>query len=327
MKSLVLFNNKGGVGKTTLAFNIAHMMARLGAPVVLLDYDPQGNLSSIALSEERLVELWEEEGDQGSTVARAVDLVRRGKGDLLPPVLIEIAENLWLLPGDLALSRFEQVLAESWGQIHQSDNERALHIATSLQRLAHLASEAVGARIVLVDVGPNLGALNRSALLAADSVVMPVAPDLFSLQGLKNIGPTLREWREDWQRAVERSRDGLTPAHIFEPIGYIVQQHLARVDRPVRAYADWVRQIPRVFHQQVLDDLEGPFPSDATGDPYCIAQLKHFASLVPFAQSARKPIFDLKQADGVGGGQIQSVALARREFKKLAEDLLDRLEA
>jgi hypothetical protein len=178
---------------------------------------------------------------------------------------------------------------------------------------------------VLVDVGPNLGALNRSALLAADTVVMPVAPDLFSLQGLKNIGPTLRDWREDWKRAAERSRGALTPSHLFEPIGYIVQQHLARVDRPVRAYADWVRQIPRVFYQQVLDDQAGPFPTEATADPYCIAQLKHFASLVPFAQSARKPIFDLKQADGVGGGQIQSVALARREFQKLAEDLLTRL--
>jgi cellulose biosynthesis protein BcsQ len=325
VRSLVLFNNKGGVGKTTLAFNIAHMMARQRMRVVLLDYDPQCNLSAIALSEEKLVDLWEDESSEGTTAARAIDLVRRGKGDVREPVLREIADNLWLLPGDLALSRFEQVLAESWGQIHQADNERALHVTTSLQRLADRASQEVDAHVALLDVGPNLGALNRSALLAADGVVMPVAPDLFSLQGLKNIGPTLREWRDDWQRAAQRTPES-PQAHLFAPLGYIVQQHLARVDRPVRAYEGWARQVPRVFHEHVLGEPEKAWPPDRDSDPYCIALLKHFASLVPYAQVARKPIFDLKQADGITGGQIQAVSRARNEFQDLVVKLLRLLE-
>lgn len=324
MKSFVLFNNKGGVGKTTLAFNIAHMMARRESRVVLLDFDPQCNLSAIALDEEALLDLWETEGSAGSTVARATDLVRRGKGDIEEPALREIAHNLWLLPGDLALSRFEQVLAESWGQIHQTNNERALHVTTALQRLADLAAVQVAADVVLVDVGPNLGALNRSALLATDGVVMPVAPDLFSLQGLKNIGPTLREWRSDWQRVTERTVPPPT-VHAFEPLGYIVQQHLARADRPVRAYEGWAQQVPRIFHEHVLAEGREVWPTDRESDPYCIALLKHFSSLVPYAQQARKPIFDLKQADGIGGGQIQAVARARGEFESLADDLLARL--
>jgi chromosome partitioning protein len=319
MKSIALFNNKGGVGKTTLNFNIAHMMARNGLRAVLLDYDPQCNLSAITLTEDTLFETWESPAE-GTTVARCIDKVRRGKGDITQPELIEVDDDLWLLPGDLALSRFEQTLAESWGQLHQADNEKALHVTQALQRLAESAAARVEADIVIVDMGPNLGALNRAALLAADVVVMPVAPDLFSLQGLKNVGPTMRDWRADWDRMADRSKLDLA-AHRFEPKGYIVQQHLARIDRPVKGYERWASQIPSIFHEYVLGTPEARRPATIEDDPFCIAMLKHFASLVPFAQQARKPIFDLKIADGIGGGQIQSVTRARGEFEELVKKL------
>jgi chromosome partitioning protein len=320
LKSIVLFNNKGGVGKTTLNFNIAHMMARKSLRVVLLDYDPQCNLSAVALTEETLFDTWEGPPDGGTTVARCIDKVRRGKGDISEPELVDVADDLWLLPGDLALSRFEQTLAENWGQIHQTDNEKALHVTQALQRLAEESARAVNADIVIIDVGPNLGALNRAALLAADVVIVPVAPDLFSLQGLKNVGPTMKDWRSDWDRMAERSTPELE-AHRFEPKGYVVQQHLVRIDRPVKGYERWASQIPSVFHEYVLGTPVARRPDIISDDPYCIAMLKHFASLVPFAQQARKPIFDLKVADGIGGGQIQSVARARSEFEELVKKL------
>lgn len=326
MKSLVFFNNKGGVGKTTLTFNVAHMMARKGRRAVLLDYDPQCNLSAFVLGEESLFELWEDPSSSSSTVAQCVDLVRRGKGDISDPTLVDAGDNLWLLPGDLNLSRFEQKLAESWGKIHATDNEEALHVTTSLARLARAAADQVDADVVWIDVGPSLGALNRAALLACDAVVVPLAPDLFSLQGLKNVGPTLREWREDWKRALERPQ---TPADVagrdFRPTGYVVQPHLARVDRPVKAYKRWAGQIPAVFHEHVLGEDPPSPPLSLEDDPSRIAMLKHFASLVPLAQLARKPIFDLKQADGVGGGQTLAVAKARTEFSDLVDELARRL--
>lgn len=320
MKSLVLFNNKGGVGKTTLTFNIGHMMARKGLRTVIIDFDPQCNASALCLTEEALFEIWEQGDRGGTTAARCLDLVRRGKGDILPPELVETADDLFVLPGDLALSRFEQPLAESWGQIHQSDNEKAIHVTTALQRLADSAAAQKRADAVLIDVGPNLGALNRAALLAADVVILPVAPDLFSLQGLKNVGPTLREWRDDWNRAAERTSPP-PRVHMFEPRGYIVQQHLARADRPVRGYERWASQIPAVFHEAVLETPAARRPQTVEEDGYCIAMLKHFASLVPLAQIVRKPIFELKQSDGIGGGQIQAVARARAEFEQLVQKL------
>jgi chromosome partitioning protein len=330
VKSLALFNNKGGVGKTTLSFHIAHMMAREGARVLSLDYDPQANLSAIFLDPARLEALWLHDGSGNSTVARCVEPVRVGKGGVLQPRLEFIAENLWLLPGELTLSRFEQNLAEEWAKKADSNNQRALDVTFALDLLSNVAGEQVDADVLLLDVGPSLGALNRAALLACDYLVVPLAPDLFSLQGLQNIGPTLREWREDIAYVRERkmvNRDqARLPKHNFEPLGYVVQQHLARVDRPVSGYAKWANQIPSYYLRDVLEGDGKNAPTSFEADPNCIFTIKHMASLAPIAQLARKPMFDLKQADGIGGGQIQAVARCRDDFRSLTRRLLDRLE-
>ncbi|HEX5747185.1 MAG TPA: AAA family ATPase [Archangium sp.] len=337
MKSLVLFNNKGGVGKTTLTFNIAHMLARNGHRTVVLDYDPQCNLSAIFLGDVQLFEIWNEESKamqagkkSGRTVAGCIDLVRRGKGDVLEPTLVPVAPDLYLLPGHLNLSSFEQTLAEEWPKKSSRNNERALDVTTALDVLSNMAAERVSADIVLLDVGPSLGALNRAALLACDAVIVPLAPDLFSLQGLSNVGPTLVDWRHEWEDACRNHLKGRVqeslPIHRFSPIGYIVQQHLARADRMPSGYAQWALQIPNWFHRFVLEEEPPPSSLTVEQDAQCIAFIKHFASLVPLAQQVRKPLFDLKQADGIGGGQIQAVARCRQQFTKLVDLLLERLE-
>ena len=61
----------------------------------------------------------------------------------------------------------------------------------------------MNADIILADVGPNLGAINRSALIASDYIIVPLGADLFSLQGLRNLGPSLNQWREDWNKRME----------------------------------------------------------------------------------------------------------------------------
>lgn len=328
MKSLVFFNNKGGVGKTTLTFNIAHMLAREGIRVVVIDYDPQCNVSAIFLDDPRLFEIWEDH-DGAHTVTGCLEPVRRGKGDVLEPTLEPVADSLWLLPGHLALSRFEQTLAEEFAKTLGSNNERALDVTTSLGLLSNLAATRANADLLIIDVGPSLGALNRAALLACDHVVLPVAPDLFSLQGLRNVGPTLNEWRRDWEMVRERGIAGKPqeqlPPHAFRPLGYLVQQHLARADRPVAGYARWAESIPGDYRRFVLGQASGPIAVSFDQDEHCLAMIPHYASLVPIAQQARKPIFDLKQADGIGGGQIQAVARCRENFSKIAARLLERI--
>ena len=333
-KSLVLFNNKGAVGKTTLTFNLAHMFARLGRRVALVDLDPQCNLTTLALPDHLLEDIWDDAAP-GRTVASCIEPVRLGRGDLVDPVACELADDLFLLPGDLRLSRFESKLAREWPQIMAEDHEASLHVVTALDRLAVHFANLVGAELVLFDAGPSLGALNRAVLLASDAVAVPLAPDLFSLRGLQNVGEALRDWRDEWETArvkiLQRARrrkesPPLLPQRLMQPLGYVVQQHLAVGDEPVRAYHRWLAAIPETFAREVLERT----PSGAQAiedDPYCLGFLRHLASLVPLAQAAHKPLFDLRHADGVAGSQYQTVARAAKAFEQLATVLLSRLDA
>ncbi len=317
--TIALFNNKGGVGKTTLAFHLAHMMARLGRKVLTADLDPQANLPSAFFDDDQLERFWEDDGD--GTVLGAVLPILRGLGDINLPEVQEVAEGLWVLPGDLGLSRFEDKLSEAWPHGYDGD-EAALRVTTSFHRMLQGIAGPVGAELVIVDVGPNLGAINRAALLAADDLVVPLAADLFSLQGLRNLGPTIRTWKQSWQQNVlPRAPDGLdVPGGVMRPIGYVVLQHAVRLDRPVQAYERWLRRIPAEFHSSVLAEAQPPPEPDH--DPYRLASLRNYRSLMPLAQDARKPMFDLRPADGALGSMGRLVQICYREFEQLARTVL-----
>ena len=171
---------------------------------------------------------------------------------------------------------------------------------------------------MLIDVGPNLGAINRSALIASDQVCLPLAPDLFSLQGLKNLGPTLREWRAVWADLLTKAPADLPmPRGAMQPIGYIVMQHSIVSSRPVKAYKRWMERIPSVYREVVLKEEIRNSPA-VVEDPYCLSLLKHYRSLMPMAMEARKPIFFLKSADGAIGAHIEAVRSCYKDFQKLA---------
>lgn len=177
----------------------------------------------------------------------------------------------------------------------------------------------------IMDLGPNLGAINRAALIAADYVVVPLSPDLFSLQGLRNLGPKLRTWRGDWFKRREASQklDFELPPGSIQPVGYLVQQHSVRLDRPVKAYEKWMDRIPTVYRDAVLDTAGENSPPVKT-DPNCLAQLKHYRSLIPMAQESHKPIFHLKPADGAMGSHFQAAQDVRRDFDLLAREIANR---
>jgi len=320
MKTIAFFNNKGGVGKTSLVYHLSWMMAERGVPVMAVDLDPQANLSAMFLSEERLEEIWPDSEEHPATIYGAIRPMLRGIGDIAPPPVEAIARNLFLLPGDLGLSRFEDKLSDAWPRCHNSD-EAAFRTMTAFHRLMkELAKDR--AELILVDVGPNLGAINRSALIASDHVCLPLAPDLFSLQGLKNLGPTLRQWRTTWGDLRRKAPADLSlPAGAMVPAGYIVMQHGMRDSRPVKAYQRWMDKIPPVYRSAVLDETVTDRMPSILEDPYMLAQLKHYRSLMPLAMEANKPMFHLKPADGAIGAHVEAVRDCYADFLKLARKI------
>ena len=177
-----------------------------------------------------------------------------------------------------------------------------------------------------MDLGPNLGAINRAALISANYVVVPLSPDLFSLQGLRNLGPTLRRWREEWNERIGKNPVDLKlPSGSMKPVGYIVMQHSVRLDRPVKAYDRWIERIPDVYRNAVLGQ-PGESNISVEDDLHCLALLKHYRSLMPLAQEAHKPMFHLKPADGAIGAHVMAVRGAKQDFDNLAKEIARRTE-
>lgn len=318
MKTIAFFNNKGGVGKTSLVYHLAWMFADRGIKTLAVDLDPQANLTAMFLEESRLESLWPE-GAHPDTVYGAIQPILRGIGDISKPHVEKIHDNLGLITGDLGLSRFEDKLSDAWPRCH-NDDESAFRTMTAFHRLVQQGADT-GAKIVLMDVGPNLGAINRSALIASDQVCLPLAPDLFSLQGLKNLGPTLREWRRVWANLVLQAPHELSmPKGSMQPIGYIVMQHGIVASRPVQVYQRWMDKIPNVYREAVLDSTD-QFSLPLAEDPHCLSLLKHYRSLMPMAMEARKPIFFLKSADGAIGAHLEAVKSCYKDFNKLASNI------
>jgi chromosome partitioning protein len=317
MKSLALFNNNGGVGKTSLVYHLAWMYADLGLNVVAADLDPQANLTSMFLEDERLEALWTEDGPR-QTVFGALQPLLEGTGDVTAPHVEQPAPGLGLVVGDLALSTAEGELSSQWHDCLDG-KPHAFRVISGLWRVLRLAAEETAADAVLVDVGPDLGAFNRAALVSADFVLVPLAPDIYSLQGLRNLGPTLRRWQSEW--AERRDRNPVVglevPPGTMTPIGYVVMPHAVRLDRLVNAYTRWMNRIPETYGRTVLD-REPPANLTMDRDPSCLASLKHYRSLISLAQEARKPMFALKPADGAIGGHATAVQECYREFRDLA---------
>ena len=324
MTTIAFFNNKGGVGKTTLGYHLSWMYADLGASVVVADLDPQANLTAMFLSEDRLEDLWPD-GDHPHSILGSISPILRGLGDISTPHVEEVDHNLGLIVGDLGLSRFEARLSAAWPGCLDRD-EAAFRAESAFYRAIRNAAEMRDADLVLIDVGPNLGALNRAAIIAANFVVVPLAPDLFSLQGLRNLGPTLHEWRTEWKDRVDRLPRESTlsvPSADITPAGYIVMQHAVLGGRPVQSYRKWLRRIPEVYRVEALGEADAGTVA-AAEDLNCLATLKHYRSLMPMAQEARKPIFHLKAADGALGGHIHAVQDCHDDFMRLAFAIADR---
>lgn len=318
MKTIAVFNNKGGVGKTTLVYHLAHMLPRVGIRTIAVDLDPQANLTSAFFDEDRLETLWD---DGSQTILEAINPILTGVGDIKSIEPIEMADGLSVLAGNLALSRFEDRLAESWPKAINND-EAALRVTTAFFRAIQDAGKKTSSVLALIDVGPNLGAINRSALLTADHLLIPLAADLFSLQGLRNLGPTVRQWRQAWERMqgfVSAPFD--LPRGAMDPLGYVVLQHAIRLDRPAKHYARWMGRIPEEYRTAVLGKKAGeriPEP-----DPELLATLRNYRSLMPMARDVRKPMFDLRPADGAIGSHAALVKKCYEDFQDLARKVAD----
>jgi cellulose biosynthesis protein BcsQ len=198
-KRISIFNHKGGVGKTTLTFNIASAMAKLGKKVLLVDTDPQCNLTAYLIEGPVVDDLLDHSDDKnGRTIWSAVKPVAEGTGGVRKVPPFQLAnDNLFLIPGDIRLSDFESELISFWTDCLQR-KVRGYKGTTAISSLVGELCADKHIDFVFYDSGPNVGPLNRVILLDCDFFIVPVACDLFSIRALKTLGRTLAHWIDSW---------------------------------------------------------------------------------------------------------------------------------
>lgn len=321
---IAFFSPRGGVGTTTLVYHLASMYPNMGVGALVADLDPQCSLTSAVLDYERLEEFWA--GTERGTVFGAIERSAAAEQDVpvAAPVFADEAAGYMILAGDVRLSGLEEKLAAAWAPCRAGD-QQALRLTSALWRIVQFAAKQTDAHLVLLDLAPNLGAVNRAALLCADHVVIPLSPDPLSLHGLRTLGHAMHEWRHQWrERLAANGGAGLqVPLGAIQPLGYVVMRRSLRLDAPPDARQRWLARIPDEYRRGVLAE---PRAKEVTlaNDPHRIGVLEDYRSLLPMAQEARKPIFFLSPADGAMGAYGEAVRSAYRDFERLACEIARR---
>lgn len=329
MKKIALFNHKGGVGKTTLTVNVADAIADLGKKVLLVDADPQCNLTAFYLAESDLDALMGDSADEevGNTVWSAVRPVALGRGqakkvDLFHP---PNRNDIFLVAGDVLLSDYEEELPGAWTDSF-ARKTRGYDVICALSDVVNQLAAEVGADLVMYDVGPNVGPLNRVVLLDCDFFITPVAADLFSLRALTTVGRAVSRWVKDWgtvrslASASEQAR--LLPGKPTY-LGYIASAFkVSSGRRKAHPHTFWEAKIGPRVKVRVADELRKIDAQLVTGSPNKVGDVKNFHSLAASAQENGIAIGKLRGL--VNSGHYPQVDEAADEFGLLAREIVKR---
>jgi cellulose biosynthesis protein BcsQ len=291
---MTIYNHKGGVGKTTLTINIAAALSALGKSVLLVDSDPQCNLTSYLLPDDKVDELLNTSDTlKGRTIWTAMRSLYNGTGGVLPIAPVEVG-GVFLLPGDIRLSEYEEFLSEAW-----TDSFRrrigGLRATNSLSSLVDVICEDYDFDYVFYDTGPNIGSLNRVLILDSHYFMVPVACDLFSVRALSTLGQSLKRWIIDWNTIVDLAPDDVEMM-CGEPVflGYIPQRFKEYGQEMASEPRKYLRRLKRQMFESVssvLREIDESLAPPASEDPV-VGSVRDFASIVQVAQREGVAIWD-----------------------------------
>lgn len=330
MKSICFFNNKGGVGKTTLLCNLAASLAIYkDKKILIIDADPQCNSSSYLLPEDQLeVILEEEQNDLGSFYKP----IRDGNRSAISNPKTRYSERFHvdLIVGSPKLSLTEDFLAKDWLETMDGES-RGFGTTFAFAELLEMNNNY---DYIFIDMGPSLGALNRSILLSSDYFIMPLSVDIFSTMAISNITNSFANWKESLDDALKRYtkkntetsyklRSGNSVSWKLNFLGYVRQLYKAKSVRGERQY---VKSYERIIDKQnqALLDLKSFFNIEKSLDKK-LGDIQTLNSLIPLSQQAHAPIFELGAKDGIVGAHYSSVSDAKKYFDDISSKFLDNL--
>jgi len=343
---IALFNHKGGVSKTTTCFNLGWMLAEKGKKVLLVDCDPQCNLTGMTLGfkgEQEFKTVYEAEGVRN--IRDGLAPAFESRPELLKPVICEEVPgqpNMYLLPGHLGLAEYEVTLGiaqELTGSLVTLQN-----LPGSLRHLFDITAESIGADIVVVDMSPSLGSVNQNLLMTSDFFIIPMTPDYYSVMATGSLASVLPKWK-NWAIQAQSNQTLLKASYPFPQttprfLGTVIQKYrLRQQGQPSVAFQQWIDELNKGIKETLLPVLEandmtldeaayqntGIEPSDP------ILQMSDFNGLIALSQKHQAPVFSLTDKQLGQSGIVlertkESMATFRGLFDKSADTILKLLE-
>ncbi len=334
---IALFNHKGGVSKTTTTYNLAWALANEGKRVLMIDGDPQCNLTGMTLSLA---------GEQDFEVLYRTNPEANLFGALRPafesmPEAIDAVEcfevpgrmGLYLLPGHVSVAEYDVPL----GVAHELTGSLGVmkNLPGALSRLIDACAAALDIEYVLLDMSPAISSLNQNMLMSSTHFIVPCSPDYFCAQAIDSLTKVIPRWMNWRKRALASGIfDGAAyPLPNWSPLflGTINQRFRPRYGEPARAFKDWIDRINERVEQQLIPVLKScsmTLPkadyerASVNSEPYNLANISDFNSLIARSQEHNVPIFELTdQQLAVQGKILENTQRSRDRFGRLFEQL------
>jgi cellulose biosynthesis protein BcsQ len=322
-----LFNHKGGVSKTTTAFNLGWMLARKDQRVIIVDCDPQCNLTGMVLGFEHLQNANSIEGRRDGdplNISEGLAPAFESRPVPIKPVncvRVPGNDNLLLLPGHIRLAENEVTLGiaqELSGSLVTLRN-----LPGSLRYLIDKTAEKYEADIVLIDMSPSLGAVNQNLLTTSDFFLIPMHPDYFAIMAVNSLASILPKWNA-WRQeatALRILQEAEYPFPNVSPkfLGYVMQKYRPRgAGAPSAAFQRWIKEIEEGVAETLLPALRNAgmvMPDqvyhDAGFKPHQpLLQMSDFNALIARSQEHQVPIYELSDE------QLEQVGIVLTTTKK-----------
>ena len=331
-KKLVFFNNKGGVGKTTLAFNTAVQLANKGYKTVLVDLDPQCNLTRLALGEEYYDNTIFSELHK--TIYDVLGGVIRGGGDINTGIPLEPAKgaqkNLSLVRGDIRLSAYEDILSTGYNQA-AAGIQLGYFQTSAIDRFLRYKGMKEDVDIFIIDTSSTLGLLNRVILLGCDYFAVPLMPDALSFQGIENLGNMLAEWKENWHNTGQALSGNIENQYVLNGdglfIGYILNSYNVYGQQPIKDHRKWIDQIPEKV-KTYLSEKHCRNGLVARSAEKSLQDIQDYGRLPAITHEHGIAIFDIDPAaaEVTQLGTKENIEKSKQEFNALADSIIDILK-
>lgn len=319
-KILVLFNHKGGVSKTTTTFNLAWKLTELDKKVLIVDGDPQCNLTGMFLGDE-FDEYYENEATDKMNLKDAVSVAFNGRPQPIEAIDCpkhEKNEKLYIIPGHMDLSEYESSLS-----LAMNSNNAIVtlqNLPGAFYELIRKCSEKYEIDYVLIDMNPGLSAINQTFFIYCDGFIVPTNPDPFSVMALKTLKVTLPRWKR-WAiqaRLLFSDSSYPLPETDMKFIGEIIQRFNLRNQKAAKPYTAKIEEIKTFVNNDFTDEMrKNSMLFEHEGD-YCLGEIPEFGALIQKANDAMVPVFALSKSEmGTVGNIYENMEKKRKLFDEM----------